>query len=173
MQRAHHRQCSACYDSRKPSLSVPFSLLGPQWTSRRRYSARAVERAQACLAMASQRRIAAPFILAWRARGSSAMVARGRDDGEWARRLVSGTMVWHSVREASRGEGLRGDGFERGGALGMEHVRMRVLGSEAETTATRPAKAAADSMFAGKGSVSDDATYCYWTTCSTCGCSVG
>ena len=55
----------------------------------------------------------------------------------------------------------------RGETLGMEHVRMGVLGNEAETTAPRPAKAAADSMFAGKGSVSDDATYCYWTTCST------
>ena len=58
----------------------------------------------------------------------------------------------------------------RGETLGMEHVRMRVLGSEAETTAPRPAKAAADSMFAGKGKVSDDITYCYGTTCSTRGC---
>ena len=65
---------------------------------------------------------------------------------------------------------LRSRGFERRGpdgamdsreeTLGTEHVRMRVLGNEAETTAPRPAKAAADSMFAGKGRVSDDITYC-------------
>ena len=96
------------------------------------------------------------------------MVARGRDDGQWERGLVNGTRVSERRKPEETME-LRGK-TRAMREIGMEHVRMRVFSNEAETTAPRPAKAAADSMFAEKGRVSDDVTYCYWSTCSTCGC---